>query len=100
MTSNLHAKALQWVKQDASAAQRVLPEFYCQTRDTFQARVDTMTQQLLHAQGEDLAYIISAMVGEIGSNSFDHNTLQRVRPTLQNDAEALEVAFNFFSIEF
>ena len=41
-------------------------DYFCSTRDIFQARLDAFiarTQQ----------YLISAIIGEIGSNTFDHN---------------------------
>ena len=41
-------------------------DYFCSTRDIFQARLDSFiarTQQ----------YLISAIIGEIGSNTFDHN---------------------------
>ncbi len=44
------------------------------TRDVFQARADRLAhelQQCLH--NNDLAFLIVAIVGEIGNNSFDHN---------------------------
>lgn len=50
-------------------------EVYCETRDFFQARLDQMTNFLLSKKflKEDDIYIVSAIVGEIGNNSFDHN---------------------------
>ena len=50
-------------------------KFYCQTRDIFQARLDKMMYYLLFLKSlkEDDVYIISAIAGEIGNNSFDHN---------------------------
>jgi len=49
-------------------------EYYCKTRDIFQARLDKMIIYLLKEQlKEEDAYILSAIAGEIGNNSFDHN---------------------------
>jgi len=50
-------------------------EFYCRTRDVFQTRLDRMLRNLLNAKnsGEENSYIVSAVAGEIGNNSFDHN---------------------------
>ncbi len=50
-------------------------EYYCGTRDIFQARLDKMISFLLAKDNlkEDDIYIISAITGEIGNNSFDHN---------------------------
>lgn len=99
-------------------------EFYCQTRDVFSARLLTLASHLEETQGED-AYLITAVAGEIGNNSFDHNlgnwpdipgiffggdekrkiivladrgqgifkTISRVKPDVENDKEALHVAF-------
>ncbi len=50
-------------------------EYYCRTRDIFQARLDKMLGVLLKERNlnEEDVYLISAMTGEIGNNSFDHN---------------------------
>ncbi len=50
-------------------------DFYCKTRDIFQARLEKMIFLLLLNSNfkEDDVYLMSAMVGEIGNNSFDHN---------------------------
>jgi len=49
-------------------------QYYCPTRDIFQARLDKMLGELLKSPvPEDDSYIISAITGEIGNNSFDHN---------------------------
>lgn len=47
-------------------------DVYCQTRDVFQVRLQIFTQHLERNMGTD-AYLISAVCGEIGNNSFDHN---------------------------
>lgn len=48
---------------------------YCRTRDIFQARLDSMINVLLKDKNQkvDHIYILSAIIGEIGNNSFDHN---------------------------
>ncbi len=102
---------------------------YCKTRDVFQARLDSMINVLLKNKKirEDHVYILSAIVGEIGNNSFDHNigswlneagiffsydfsrnnleilladsgqgvykTLKKVKPEINDDKEAIKVAF-------
>jgi sensor histidine kinase regulating citrate/malate metabolism len=50
-------------------------DYYCQTRDNFQARLDKMMRDpaISSKIGENELYILSAITGEIGSNSFDHN---------------------------
>jgi len=50
-------------------------EFYCETRDVFQARLDRMLREFLRSGKADETniYLASAIAGEIGNNSFDHN---------------------------
>ncbi len=45
---------------------------YCQTRDTFNVRLGTLTKHLEISMEND-TYLLSAIAGEIGNNSFDHN---------------------------
>lgn len=45
---------------------------YCQTRDVFNVRLEIFTRQLEVSMGND-AFLLSAIAGEIGNNSFDHN---------------------------
>lgn len=49
-------------------------DFFCPTRDIFQARLDRLLKDFQNnlAIG-NLAYLLLATVGEIGNNSFDHN---------------------------
>ncbi len=49
------------------------PEVYCQTRDVFQARLDRLLADCLRQFDENLSFLLTAIVGEIGNNSFDHN---------------------------
>jgi hypothetical protein len=50
------------------------PEAYCPTRDVFQARLDhLLTDCLRQLNNENLSYLLVAVTGEIGNNSFDHN---------------------------
>lgn len=49
------------------------PDFFCVTRDVFQARIDHLLINLKKSVHEDLAYLLVAVAGEIGNNSFDHN---------------------------
>ncbi len=70
---NLEESAWRWVtaKSDLVATPS---NFYCETRDVFQARLDFLAQFLLKNNiQEGDAYIVSAIAGEIGNNSFDHN---------------------------
>lgn len=46
----------------------------CSTRDIFQARLDSMYRELLTQwKNENEIALLSAVVGELGNNCFDHN---------------------------
>lgn len=46
----------------------------CDTRDIFQGRLDTMYRSLISAgRGKQESALLTAVVGEIGNNCFDHN---------------------------
>jgi len=124
MLKGLLDQALQWVSVET--ATQPPDDFYCQTRDVFQARLDTLRILLEREQSfKDIAPLLTAITGEIGNNSFDHNsgnwrdiagiyfqydiqgrmivcadrgqgiraTLQKVRPAIALDEDALRVAF-------
>lgn len=61
---------IQWVT--ATTSQVVPNEWYAPTRDIFQARLETFLSRIQKSVG-DRAYLLTAIVGEIGNNSFDHN---------------------------
>lgn len=128
MRENIEKLAWEWITAEAQEID-ITSDYYCQTRDVFQTRLDKMIRDLLNGKNnkEDNVYIISAIAGEIGNNSFDHNlgnwpdvpgiffgyyfsdgktkialadrgqgvleTLKKVKPELNSDAEALRVAF-------
>jgi len=74
MYNNIEQLTYDWIKASPGKAD-VESEYYCLTRDIFQARLDRMVSFLL-SDGkikEGDTYIISAIAGEIGNNSFDHN---------------------------
>lgn len=78
MNKNIQKNSLEqlvhnWVTMNAGKV--IIPDnYYCETRDIFQARLDSTTQNLLKRDiPEQDIYIISAIAGEIGNNSFDHN---------------------------
>lgn len=52
-----------------------LPEAdYCATRDVLSARTDRLLREFLKQHiSENTAYLLHALVSEIGGNSFDHN---------------------------
>ena len=72
MESSLITQATNWVITNQAPA--LSPGLYCNTRDLFQARLDKMTKELLQKNIKvDKAYLVTALTGEIGNNSFDHN---------------------------
>ncbi|HUD09027.1 MAG TPA: hypothetical protein VMQ48_02995 [Candidatus Saccharimonadales bacterium] len=125
---NIEKLAHNWISAKPDEVD-VQSEYYCQTRDVFQTRIDRMLRNLLSVEkiGDNRSYIISAIAGEIGNNSFDHNlgnwrdipgiffayeilgsevkialvdrgqglfaTLEKVKPELSDDQEALKTAF-------
>ena len=56
----------------ATTAPPVQESRYCSSRDIFQARLDALVTRLEKKIGEP-AYLITAVAGELGNNSFDHN---------------------------
>lgn len=74
MESNSEKLAREWLNNEPGKAQ-AKSEFYCETRDVFQARLDKMLREFLQSEGnnETNVYLASAIAGEIGNNSFDHN---------------------------
>lgn len=48
------------------------PEVYCPTRDVFGVRLESFGRHIERKLGME-AYLITAIAGEIGNNSFDHN---------------------------
>jgi len=48
-------------------------QFYCKTRDIFQARLEHLKSDLSILSNEKISSLITAVAGEIGNNSYDHN---------------------------
>lgn len=65
------AIAQKWVT--SSLGYEPEPEYFCKTRDIFQARLEHFQSDLVKNIDSNLASLISAIIGEIGNNSFDHN---------------------------
>ncbi len=61
----------QWVK--SSTGYEPPRSVYCQTRDVFQARLETLQSVLGDRVPFSSVSLLTAVAGEIGSNSFDHN---------------------------
>lgn len=74
MKIDLEKLAYEWITAKAGKV-NIANEYYCQDRDIFQSKLDKMLVALLKDKNvnETDAYIIFAMVAEIGNNSFDHN---------------------------
>ena len=74
MKNNIEKLGYSWITADPENAD-VVSGYYCETRDIFQARLDRMIDDLLANNNikEEKVYLVSAVVGEIGNNSFDHN---------------------------
>lgn len=64
--------AIEW----ARATNGITPpsDFYCETRDAAQARIEKLRTTLIQAGwSEDVAGLLFAIVGELAGNCFDHN---------------------------
>ncbi|MCK5123487.1 MAG: hypothetical protein KAQ87_05085 [Candidatus Pacebacteria bacterium] len=74
MEQDLEKLAYEWTTTVVDNIDRT-SDYYCQTSDVFRSRSDKMLGDLLKTNNlaEEESYLISAMVGEIGNNSFDHN---------------------------
>lgn len=66
---------IDWTRQWATArrAMEPAPNMYCQTRDVFQARLETFQAGLNRISPLTTVSLVIATAGEIGNNSFDHN---------------------------
>lgn len=68
---NITALSRNWV--EAPVAFEPQPEYYCQTRDLFQARLEIFESKLGGILSVEKLSLVAAVTGEIGNNSFDHN---------------------------
>ncbi len=68
---NAVSEARQWVL--APVVYGPEPDIYCQTRDVFQARLEKLQSVLNDIVSPSAVSLLSAVAGEIGNNSFDHN---------------------------
>lgn len=61
-----------WAANDSGVEPR--PDFYCSNSSIFQARLSKLEGELKDAKRLNAIFpLISAITGEIGNNSFDHN---------------------------
>lgn len=73
MENELEKLANDWISAAPDEVD-VKSGYYCGTRDVFQPRLDKMLREFIEKNQDKFdPYIISAIVGEIGNNSFDHN---------------------------
>jgi len=74
MEQDLEKLAYEWTTAAADKVD-IASDYYCLNRDIFQSRLNRMLNDLLKINNltEEDIYLISAMSGEIGNNSFDHN---------------------------
>ena len=74
MKNDIEKLGYSWITADSEDVD-VVSDYYCETRDVFQARLDRMVDDLLANNNieTEKAYLVSAVAGEIGNNSFDHN---------------------------
>ncbi|MEK7543269.1 MAG: MerR family transcriptional regulator [Patescibacteria group bacterium] len=70
-TQNTRFLVSQWVK--SSTGFEPDQGFYCQTRDVFQARLEKLESVLGRSLPASSVSLLTAVAGEIGNNSFDHN---------------------------
>jgi hypothetical protein len=66
------ALARQWVESPKGIIPSTAAQ-YCQTRDVFQARLESLQSNLSRHFPVGITSLITAICGEIGNNSFDHN---------------------------
>lgn len=66
---------LGWAQQWVTTYKAMEPasNMYCQTRDIFQGRLEQFQSKLSRIASVEIASLITAVAGEIGNNSFDHN---------------------------
>ena len=63
--------ARNWVL--ASVPTEPSPDIYCKTRDVFQGRLEKFQSKLTRIAPINTVSLVTAVAGEIGNNSFDHN---------------------------
>ena len=73
MNEDIEKMAKEWILAEVTV--ETPKKYYCESQDIFQARLDAMVNNLSDDKKipENDIYVISAIAGEIGNNSFDHN---------------------------
>ncbi|MEK7202742.1 MAG: hypothetical protein AAB653_00265 [Patescibacteria group bacterium] len=73
MIADIKKLAYQWVTAEEKNV-NVANDYYCQTRDVFETKNNKMFDVLIkQGVNENIVYLIYAIIGELGNNSFDHN---------------------------
>ena len=71
--SNLFFEATNWF-YSSDLSELIASKFLCQTRDVFQSRLDRFFRELLKIGFSiNESGLAVSVIGEIGSNTFDHN---------------------------
>lgn len=70
-TRDQSSDSMRWAA--ASEGTEPDPGLYCQTRDVFQARLEELQAELSQQLSVNTYSLLTAVAGEIGNNSFDHN---------------------------
>lgn len=70
LEKNIIDEGFTWVTKPSPS--KIPDDIYCQTGNVFQARLESFSTHLEVKIGID-AYLITAIAGEIGNNSYDHN---------------------------
>ena len=72
---SLQKSAMAWAQAEQVQTKDLEREYYCETRDVFQGRLDKMLYEMIRIKTlpTDTVYLLTAVTGEIGNNSFDHN---------------------------
>lgn len=69
--ADIESEARQWA--EASQGIELKSDVYCPTRDVFQARLEQLQSKLNSLVSLPTMSLVTAVAGEIGNNSFDHN---------------------------
>ncbi len=73
MEKDLEKLAFEWINATSESVD-IKSDYYCQTRDAFEARNNKIPEILIEkGLPDDISYLIYSMLGELGNNSFDHN---------------------------
>ena len=72
MNSSTLKSILQWYQDTGTSS---IAEYYCGTRDVFEGRLSkvALLGQKYLGMSENESFLMTAVIGEIGNNSYDHN---------------------------